>query len=101
MQSSDRVQINLRVVKMFSSEEVQAADVCVIGDVCPLLATEISPLFGPLHTCDGQWKWDHDDPGLSVIHLRGAITPPTIIKGAAVFCWDWVSVLGLLRHVSR
>ena len=86
---------------MFSPEEVQAADVSVIGDVCPLLATEVSPLFGPLHTCDGQWKWDHDDPRLPVIHLRGAITPPTIIQGATVFCWLCVNVLGVLRHVSR
>ena len=93
--------IYLRVVKMFSPEEVQAADVSVIGDVCPLLATEVSPLFGPLHTCDGQWKWDHDDPRLPVIHLRGAITPPTIIQGATVFCWLCVNVLGVLRHVSR
>ena len=73
---------------MFATEEVKTADVSVGGDVCPLLATKIGPLFGPLHICDGQWKWNHDNPGLPVIHLRCAIAPPTIIQGATVFCWD-------------
>ena len=85
---------------MFATEEVKTADVSVGGDVCPTLATEVGPLFGPLHTCDGQRKRDHYDPGLPVIHLRGAIAPPTIIQGATVFCWDCVIVLDVLRLYS-